>query len=312
MDPLDMISWHSMSRPGSATLGRDPEMRRLAGKSYALACGVHALILIVALYTLHKTAEAFRLSQWPGAIEVAMVAAPPTPPITPDADTSSDAVATSSSVALRDVAATGAAEAPPGDATRERASDEPNAGNLGASNQVSPPVGPSAPVLPTPQAAASQADPPPPDAQATKPIDEALRKAAEPPKQGVNSPPQRASGRSDANVASAGPLALTPGAARAGGAGALKIAAGIVMQGACPRPTEARARGEIGIAHISVEIDTAGTLKRVAIANTSGSASLDRAAMNCVRSWKFRPALLSDDTPIGQTIVVHQPFTTND
>ena len=41
-------------------------------------------------------------------------------------------------------------------------------------------------------------------------------------------------------------------------------------------------------------------------------AALDKAAMGCVRSWKFKPALLSDDTPIGQTIVVHQPFTAND
>ena len=312
MDPLDMISWHSMSRPGSATLGRDPEMRRLAGKSYALASAIHLVIVLVGLYTLHKTADALRLSQWPGEIQVAIVAPPATPPITPDADTSADAVASSSSVALRDVAATGSADAPPGDATRERASDEPNAGNLGASNEVSPPVGPSAPVLPTPQAAASPADPPPPDAQATKPVDEALRKAAEPPKQGVNSPPQRASGRSDASLASAGPLALAPGAARAGGAGALKVQAGIVMQGGCPRPPEARARGEIGTATINVEIDTAGTLKRIGISGTSGSAALDKAAMSCVRSWKFRPAILSDDTPIGQTIVIPLPFTAKD
>src|SRR3954470_11840244 len=110
MDPLDMISWHSMSRPGSATLGREPEMRRLAGKSFALASAIHLVIIIVAGYALNKTAEAFRLSQWPGAIEVAMVAGPPTPPVTPDADTSADAVALSSSMGLKDVAATGAAD----------------------------------------------------------------------------------------------------------------------------------------------------------------------------------------------------------
>ena len=311
MDPLDMISWHSMSRPGSATLGREPEMRRLAGKSFALASAIHLLILVVAVYALSKTAEALRLSQWPGTIEVAMVGPPSTTPIAADADTNADAVLQSSSVALKDVAATGAADGPPGDATRERASDAPDAGNLGASAEVSPPVGPSAPILPTPQAASSPADPPP-DARAAKPVDEAPRKAAEPPKTGVNSPPQRASGRSDANLASAGPLALTPGTPRAGGAGALKMQAGVVLQGACPRPAEARARGETGIADIVVHVDARGTIQGMGIDHTSNSAVLDKAAMACIRTWKFKPALLSDDTPIGGTIIVHQRFTASD
>src|SRR5213595_3056865 len=135
MDPLDMISWHSMSRPGSATLGRDPEMRRLAGKSYALAIAIHLVIIVVSGYALNKTAEALRLATWPGHIEVAMVGNPTPPPIAADADMSADAVAASSSLALKDVAATGSADGPPGDATRERASDAPNAGNLGASSE---------------------------------------------------------------------------------------------------------------------------------------------------------------------------------
>lgn len=308
MDPLDMISWHSTSRPGSATLGRDPELRRLSLRSYALACGVHLVILVAAAYALDKTAEALRLSTWPGAIEVAMVTAPPGP-ITPDADANADAVALSSSMAFKDVVATGSANAPPGDATRERASDAPNAGNLGASNVVSPPVGPTAPVLPTPDVASSPAEPPPPDAQATKPVDEAPRKSAEPPKPGVNSPTQRPSGRSDSQLASAGPLALTPGSPRAGGAGALKVSAGVVMQGACPRPAEARARGEVGTVELTVEIDAHGTMQQLHIYQTSNSAALDKAAVICVRTWKFKPALRGDDTPIGQTIVVHQQFT---
>jgi TonB family protein len=311
MDPLDMISWHSTSRPGSATLGRDPEMRQLSARSYALACGVHLIILIAGGIALERTAEAVRLSQWPGPIEVAIVA-PPSPPISPDADSNADAVAQSSSVAFKDVVATGSSNGAPGDATRQNPSDAPNAGNLGASDVVSPPVGPSAPVLPTPDQASSKADPPPPDAQATKPVDPAPRQANDPPKPGVNSPTQRPSGRSDSQLASAGPLSLTPGAPRAGGAGALKIAAGTVMQGSCPRPPDARARGEVGTVDLTVEIDPNGNLRRLGIARTSGSSALDKAAMICVRTWKFRPALLSDDTPIGQTIMIHQPFTGQD
>jgi TonB family protein len=311
MDPLDMIGWHSMSRPGSATLGRDPEMRRLSMRSYALACSVHLVILVVAFYALGKTAEALRLSTWPGAIEVAVVA-PPSTPLKHDADASADAVSVSSAVSLHDVVATGSAEGPPGDATREQASDAPNAGNLGASTEAAPPVGPSAAILPTPDMASSQADPPPPDAQATKPVDPAPRQANEPPKPGVNSPTQRASGRSDAKLASAGPLALTPGTPRAGGAGALKIAAGVVLSSACPRPADARARGETGTVDISVEVDANGTLRRVNIDRSSGSSALDKAGMTCIRSWKFRPALLSDDRPIGATIVVQQKFSATD
>src|SRR5258705_5556011 len=102
MDPVDRISWHSMSRPGSATLGRDPEMRRLAGRSYALAIAIHLIILVVSGYALNKTAEALRLASWPGHIEVAMVGNPTLPPIAADADVSADALAASSSVAVKE------------------------------------------------------------------------------------------------------------------------------------------------------------------------------------------------------------------
>ncbi|NIM28335.1 MAG: TonB family protein, partial [Gammaproteobacteria bacterium] len=55
-------------------------------------------------------------------------------------------------------------------------------------------------------------------------------------------------------------------------------------------PWTARARGHQGRVVLSVWVSAAGLAERLAVLHSSGYASLDRAAMEAVERWRFRPA----------------------
>lgn len=60
-------------------------------------------------------------------------------------------------------------------------------------------------------------------------------------------------------------------------------------------PEEARRSGREGRVTVSVLVSAHGQPKEVALSNSSGSASLDRAALAAVRQWKFKPARRNSD-----------------
>ncbi|WP_045727642.1 energy transducer TonB [Xanthomonas sp. GPE 39] len=55
-------------------------------------------------------------------------------------------------------------------------------------------------------------------------------------------------------------------------------------------PVEALRRGEAGTVLVRVDVDNSGIPTGVALIKRSGSRDLDRAAMDSVRRWRFRPA----------------------
>ncbi len=57
-------------------------------------------------------------------------------------------------------------------------------------------------------------------------------------------------------------------------------------------PADALRRGEQGVVRLRVWVAADGSVERVEIERGSGSSSLDRAARDAVRQWRFRPPLV--------------------
>lgn len=72
-------------------------------------------------------------------------------------------------------------------------------------------------------------------------------------------------------------------------------------------PFRAYRRGETGTVLVRVEVGPNGVPRSVSLADSSGSRLLDRAAMDTVRRWRFRPAQL-DGQPVAGTITVPIEF----
>ena len=92
---------------------------------------------------------------------------------------------------------------------------------------------------------------------------------------------------------------MTPAAATADGAGAAAntaLAPGdrpLPLEGQMPPPRyplAALRRGDSGTVVVRVEVDASGTPGGVALVKRSRARELDRAAMETVRGWRFRPA----------------------
>ncbi len=72
-------------------------------------------------------------------------------------------------------------------------------------------------------------------------------------------------------------------------------------------PAAARLQEE-GTVMVRVEVDASGTPTGVSIARRSGSRELDRAALQAVRQWRFRPAI-RDGKPAASVVEVPVEFT---
>ncbi len=68
----------------------------------------------------------------------------------------------------------------------------------------------------------------------------------------------------------------------------------LVDYSAPPYPEQARARGLEGVVRLRVEVLADGTIGEVEVLESSGSDLLDRAAIEAVRKWGFRPAVAAD------------------
>ncbi|MBT2784690.1 energy transducer TonB, partial [Lysobacter sp. ISL-52] len=69
-------------------------------------------------------------------------------------------------------------------------------------------------------------------------------------------------------------------------------------------------RGEGGTVRVRVEVTEQGDTGAVDVAETSGSRMLDRAAVNAVRSWRFRPATRGG-RPATDVVMVPITFNPN-
>lgn len=58
-------------------------------------------------------------------------------------------------------------------------------------------------------------------------------------------------------------------------------------------PGVARRRGQEGVVELRVELSATGAVSAVAVARSSGSSALDRAALTAVRGWSCAPARVS-------------------
>ncbi|WP_434027812.1 energy transducer TonB [[Pseudomonas] boreopolis] len=104
------------------------------------------------------------------------------------------------------------------------------------------------------------------------------------------------------------PAEPAPAPAPAGTAANLPEDRPLPIQGQMPPPTyppAALRRGESGTVVVRVDVDANGVPVDVALVQRSGSRDLDRAAMDAVRDWHFRPAH-RDGRPVPGSIDV--PF----
>ena len=72
-------------------------------------------------------------------------------------------------------------------------------------------------------------------------------------------------------------------------------------------PADALRDQEQGTVRLRVEIDAQGSVQSVQVLDSSHSRALDRAAMESVRTWKFRPAIQGGQ-PVASTIDVPVDF----
>lgn len=96
--------------------------------------------------------------------------------------------------------------------------------------------------------------------------------------------------------------ARPPAAARAGGGYGLRPPVPDPSNRQPVFPAEAYARGERGRVTLLLRLSAEGSVTDVTVSESSGSASLDRAALDAARGWRFRPATRDDGTAIASTV----------
>ena len=75
-------------------------------------------------------------------------------------------------------------------------------------------------------------------------------------------------------------------------------------------PAEALRRGAGGSVRVQAIIAIDGSVERMEIAQSSGNRYLDRAALDAVRRWRFKPATHSGQ-PVSAAVVIPLDFTPN-
>ena len=81
------------------------------------------------------------------------------------------------------------------------------------------------------------------------------------------------------------------------------------LQAPAPRyPRDAQRRGQQGTVLLRVHVDARGTAGDIDIVSGSGTRSLDRAAVEAVRHWRFAPAVRNGQ-PVAGTVQVPIDFT---
>jgi protein TonB len=73
-------------------------------------------------------------------------------------------------------------------------------------------------------------------------------------------------------------------------------------------PREALRRGVGGTVRVQATVSPDGSVERMDVAESSGNRYLDRAAMEAVRRWRFKPAMRNGQ-PVSATVVIPIDFT---
>lgn len=140
---------------------------------------------------------------------------------------------------------------------------------------------------PTPQKPAPREKPPTPRPTPLSTPNPNAETAAAPP---VNEPPAEKSAAAPAPAS--GATTDSPGHAKADNTNTGDNRQPYVVFGPRPSyPPEARAGGRQGKVRVKVLIAENGTPSEIQLAESSGSASLDEAALTALRRWRFQPAL---------------------
>lgn len=86
-----------------------------------------------------------------------------------------------------------------------------------------------------------------------------------------------------------------------------------MLQGkpAAPYPVEALRNGESGTVMLRVTVGADGVPYGIAVARSSGSRTLDRAAMGAVKSWRFNPAMRNGQ-PVPATVQIPVAYNLGD
>lgn len=160
---------------------------------------------------------------------------------------------------------------------------------------------------PTPTAASLPAPAPMPLAPTSPaPALTATPAAPTPAASAIALPPANASApSSDANPAASAPSprqAFAPGSAGASETARRtgpRVDASWAGNAAPGYPSSARRMGEQGQVRLDVHVGADGAVIDVQVRESSGSAALDRSAMQAVRKWRFRPATV-DGQPVAE------------
>ena len=75
-------------------------------------------------------------------------------------------------------------------------------------------------------------------------------------------------------------------------------------------PREALRRGVGGTVRVQATVSPDGSVDRMEVAESSGNRYLDRAAMEAVRRWHFKPAMRNGQ-PISATVTIPVEFNSN-
>lgn len=78
-----------------------------------------------------------------------------------------------------------------------------------------------------------------------------------------------------------------------------------------PYPVDALRNGESGTVMLRVTIGADGVPGGIALARSSGTRSLDRAAMSAVKAWRFTPAM-RDGQPVAATVQIPVSYNLGD
>ncbi|MDO5609705.1 MAG: energy transducer TonB [Pseudomonadota bacterium] len=68
-------------------------------------------------------------------------------------------------------------------------------------------------------------------------------------------------------------------------------------------PRDALRSGIGGLVRVAVDVGPDGVPTSVSLAEGSGSRELDRAALDAVRRWRFKPAIVNGQPSVGRVVV---------
>jgi protein TonB len=284
---------HRAMRPATGRLINRPDRRFMAAALGALAINAAVAIGLVTLTTsvppLNRPIRPLVVALLDPPAPAAPTDPPPPPP------SPSPPIKPPPSLAFAPQVRP--AQAPPAEAKRPAVSI---AGPAAASPPAAASAPASAPSTPAPSTPAPSTPAP------VTPAPEAPAAPAPPAANAIAAPPPSASTPSpDASATASTPSTRQAPAAGSSGASATarrtgpRVDASWAGNSAPGYPSSARRMGEQGQVRLDVHVGADGMVIDVQLRESSGSAALDRSAMEAVRKWRFRPATV-DGQPVAE------------